>query len=142
MDRRSELVGKLERFFTSEEAPGVVSAYLFGSEANGTAHRESDVDVAVLLDWALFPSTKQRFDQRVDLGSALIAALHRNEIDVVILNDAPPMLAKRILREGHRVACADPEADRIFRRDTILRAADLEPWLRRFDAKKLEALRR
>jgi predicted nucleotidyltransferase len=30
----------------------VVAAYLFGSHASGRAHRESDVDVGVLLDRA------------------------------------------------------------------------------------------
>ena len=31
----------------------VVSAHLFGSQARGRAHRESDVDVGVLLRWDL-----------------------------------------------------------------------------------------
>jgi hypothetical protein len=36
--------------------------------------------------------------------------------------------------------CSDPEADHAFRRDSQLRAADLEPFLRRARALKLEAL--
>ncbi len=31
------------------DASDVVLAYLFGSEAKGTANRESDIDIAVLL---------------------------------------------------------------------------------------------
>ena len=37
-----------------EGVPGVTSAYLFGSMANGRAHRESDVDVGLLLDRKLY----------------------------------------------------------------------------------------
>lgn len=35
---------------------GLVSAYLFGSVASGRAHRDSDVDLAVLLDRDVHPT--------------------------------------------------------------------------------------
>ena len=120
----------------------VVSAYLFGSHASGSAHRESDVDVGILVDRRLYPSARDRFEARVSLGSALIAALHENDVDVIILNDAPPVFARRVVTKGTRVFSADEEADRIFVRDVQLRAADLEPFLRRYRKKKLEALAR
>ena len=97
--------------------PGVAAAYLFGSHAVGRAHRESDVDVGVLLDWQRHPSRGARCDARVRIGSALIAALHENAIDVVVLHDAPPLLGRRIITEGHRVLCADAETDHAYVRD-------------------------
>jgi predicted nucleotidyltransferase len=105
-------------------------------------HRESDIDVGVHLDWARHPSREERFEVRVLLGSDLIDALDRNEVDVVILNDAPPLLGRRIVTEGHRVFRADPEADLRYVRDVQLRAADLLPFLERTRRIKLEALRR
>jgi hypothetical protein len=60
----------------------------------------------------------------------------------VVLNDAPPLLARRVLLEGRQVYCADADADRDFRRNTLLRAADLEPFLARMRALKLAALAR
>jgi predicted nucleotidyltransferase len=132
----------LERFFAREAPPPVVSAYLFGSHAEGRAHRESDVDVAVVLDYDQAPTRQERFDHRVRLGSALIRALHVNDVDLVVLNDTPPLLARRILSEGKLLYCADPEADRVFERNVRLRAADLEPFLLKHRQTLIEALRR
>jgi uncharacterized protein len=118
-----------------------VSAYLFGSVAEGRAHRESDVDVGVLLDRAVFPSAEERMEVRISLGSDLVDLLDTNDVDLVILNDAPPELGRAIVTRGRRVYCADAEADHAYVRDVQLRAADLAPWLRRVRRVKLDALR-
>lgn len=119
----------------------VVSVYLFGSRADGRAHRQSDVDIAVLLP----PSDTQQpgyvFDSRVRLISWLIGELHMNDVDVVILNDAPPQFARRIVTHGRRVVLLDPPMDHAFVRDVQLRAADIEPFLKRARATKLAAIR-
>jgi hypothetical protein len=136
----SDLDESLAGVFRNLADPGVVSAYLFGSHVAGRSHRESDVDVGVLLDWSAYPSRALRFDARVRLGSSLIAGLHRNEVDVVILNDAPPLLGRRVVTEGRRVFCCDHDADHAFVRDVQIRAADLEPWIRRTRRAKLAAI--
>ena len=133
---------KLKRYFTGHPERGIASAYLFGSHAAGREHRESDIDVAVLLLWDRYPSDRDRFDARVDLISDLGAALGRNDVDLVILNDAPPLFGRRIIYEGQRVFLGDPAADHAFVRDVQLRAADLEPWLQRMRRIQLEALAR
>jgi predicted nucleotidyltransferase len=122
--------------------PGITSAYLFGSTVEGREHRESDVDVAVLLDPCSAGDARQRFDTRLHLIEELTVALSPRPVDVVLLNDAPPLFARRIVTEGRRVYCRRREADAAFVRDTQLRAADLEPFLRRTRRLKLEALSR
>ena len=57
----------------------------------------------------------------------LIARLHRNEVDLVVLNDAQALFACRIVLDGRCVHCSDAEAEHAFRRDVQLRAADLAP---------------
>ena len=121
--------------------PGVASAYLFGSQAEGRAHRESDVDVGVLLHFERYPTAQARFEARLLLHADLGAAL-QCDVDVVILNDAPPLLARHIVVHGRRVFCADAEADHAFVRDAQLRAADIEPFIRRARRTKLAALQR
>lgn len=121
---------------------GIVSAYLFGSHAGRRAHRQSDVDVAVLLDPAVHAGAEARFQERVRLSAWLVGELKTNLVDVVILNDAPPALARRVVTTGIRVYCRDPEAAHAFVRDAQLRAADLEPFLRRTRRLKLAALAR
>lgn len=125
-----------------KEESGVVSAYLFGSHAEERAHRESDIDVGVLLGYEAYPTARARFDARLKLSARIAAALRMREVDLVVLNDAPPLLARRIVTEGRRVFCADADADHAFVRDVQLRAADLEPFLRRTRSLKLDAIER
>ena len=139
---REEQLDALKRYFEDHPDLGVASAYLFGSHAEGRAHRESDVDVGVLLLWDRHPTARDRFEMRIRLGSALISVLHHNEVDVVILNDAPPLLGRKIIYDGIRVFLGDPEADHAYVRDVQILAADLEPWLRRLRKLRLEALAR
>jgi predicted nucleotidyltransferase len=122
--------------------PGVVSAYLFGSRAEGRSHRESDVDIGVLLDRGIHATGAERFDAGLRLSGRLQAALRTDPIDLVILNDAPPLLGRRIVTAGRRLRCSDAAADHAYRRDAQLRAADVEPFLRRARERKLAALAR
>ncbi len=137
-----DLVRLIGRFFQESARPGLVSAYLFGSHATGRAHRESDVDVAVLLAWDVYPTARERFDVQVRLSADLAADLRTERVDLVVLNDAPPHLGRRIVTTGQRVFCADPGRDHAFLRDVQLRAADLEPFLQRTRQLKLAAIRR
>jgi predicted nucleotidyltransferase len=120
---------------------GIVAAYLFGSYAEERSHRESDVDIGVILRYDLYPSRRARFEERLRLSSALSVALHFS-VDLVILNDAPASLGRRIVTTGVRVFSADKDREHSFIRDIQLRAADLEPFLRRMRALKLQALGR
>ena len=74
------------------------AAYVFGSVATGRTRRDSDVDVAVLIARPM-PS-KRAFGYRLDLIADLGSALHRSDVEVVILNDASPLLAHRVLSKG------------------------------------------
>jgi predicted nucleotidyltransferase len=130
-----------EDYFSKTSPEDVVSAYLFGSHARGTSHRDSDVDVGVVLDRRRLPERSDRSRRAIRLGSELISALHRNDVQVVVLNDAPPELAAKAVSEGRRIHCGDEEADRIFVRDVLLRHADLKPFLARMRRIKLSALR-
>lgn len=131
----------LTRFLEQTDRIGLISVYLFGSHAAGRAHKESDVDIGALLDRSIYPTRKARFEERLRLSSDLMAALGTN-VDVVILNDAPPGLAADIVTSGKRLFCAQPAIDRDFVRDIQLRAADLLVFLRRTRRTKLLALQR
>lgn len=137
-----DVANRLARFFSTRSPTAVVSAYLFGSHATARAHQESDVDVGVLLDRAIVPTTAARFEVRLELLAELTGLFGHREVDVVVLNDAPPLFARKILHEGLRVYLVDAEQDRVFWRDAQILAADIEPWLRRAWTKKLEALAR
>jgi len=61
----------------------LIAAYLFGSQADGTAHARSDVDLAVLLAPEV---SRDGFDPRLDLYADCSRVLKRNDIHVVLLN--------------------------------------------------------
>jgi predicted nucleotidyltransferase len=125
--------------FESSDVPGVVSVFLFGSHAEDRAHRESDIDVGILFDREAVATRRERFDASVRLAADLQTVL-TIEVDVVVLNDSPPLLGRRIVTEGQRVYCSNEEADHAFVRDVQLRAADLQPFLERMREIKLQAL--
>ncbi|HMH49416.1 MAG TPA: nucleotidyltransferase domain-containing protein [Candidatus Acidoferrum sp.] len=137
-----DMATQVTRLLRATRPTGLISAYLFGSHAEHRSHRESDVDVGVLLDRDAYPGEEARFNERVRLSAWLGAELRANIVDVVVLNDAPPGLASRIVTKGVAVYCASPDVDHAFRRDAQLRAADLEPFLRRMRRLKLATLAR
>lgn len=124
-----------------ESVPGVASAHLFGSESRGQAHRESDIDVAVLLDRTQHPRLEDRFDVRLRLMADLQVATHRT-IDLIVLNDVPPLLARHVLLDGVLLLAKQPDALRTFSRTALSRAADLQPFIARSRRALLETLAR
>jgi len=137
-----DLRQRIRDFLSAQGGGGLVSAYLFGSVAKGSTHRESDVDVGVVLHRTRFPDRPARSEERVRLLSGLMAALGRNDVDLVVLNDVPPRFGRSVVVGGERLLCLDPERDLRFQRDVQLLAADLDVFMRRMEPLKLEALRK
>jgi hypothetical protein len=90
------------------DAPGVVAASLIGSHATGRAGPLSDVDVAV---W-LVPSrtADERFKRVRELREAASHALGTDEVDLVVLNDASPLMRHGTMRDGVRLVERDRSA--------------------------------
>ena len=72
----------------SSPRPEVLEAYRFGSHAQGVAQPHSDIDVAVYIDESRVEESA--FGYRAHLTTVLIGALHDNDMDLLILNHAPP----------------------------------------------------
>ena len=70
-----------------EGCPKISSAWLFGSRASGAARPDSDVDIAILVNAPL------TVDELVSLSSELSWELREDHVDLVIVNDASPILA-------------------------------------------------
>lgn len=114
-------------FYLDKAAPeGILSLYLYTGSVDGGTSRDSDLDIAILVDPGTYPDRKSRAQLRLSLASELIHALRDNHVDLVVLNDSPPALGKKIVTGWPRIFCADPEADHGFVRDVQLKAADME----------------
>lgn len=81
----------------------VMAAYLYGSWAAGRPHRESDVDVAVLLRQRRGVAVPIPPTYEVDLAGEIGVALRHHLVEVVLLNHASPLLAWQVIRHGRRL---------------------------------------
>ncbi len=106
--------------------PDVLLAYLFGSTARGQANTLSDVDVAVLLQEKA--DRADQIERQLQLAIDLEAFSER-DLQVVLLNDAPPLLAYEVIRDG-RLLCQRDDMTRI---NFVVRAMktyfDIQPML-------------
>lgn len=73
--------------------PGCVAIYLFGSHATGGAHRDSDVDLAVLAPAPLGD------EERWHLAQTLAIALGR-DVDLVDLRRASAVMRVQVVDSG------------------------------------------
>lgn len=86
-----------------ERRPGVVFAYLFGSLARKTSSPLSDVDIGVYLK-----DTSDPTNEKLDLMGSLMGQLEMDEVDVVVLNNAPLPLTARVLERNEILIDRDP----------------------------------
>jgi len=98
----------VERLSHALDQEGVIAAMLIGSQARGTPGSLSDVDIAVWHDEGLDPAS--RIDLQLELAGAASEALGTDEIDIVMLNRAPPLLRHRAVRDARLLVERDPVA--------------------------------
>jgi predicted nucleotidyltransferase len=115
----------MERERIAEElarVPGLLFAVLFGSRSAERARADSDWDLGIYLDESGEPAEHERVRAR------LIAALEPSvPVDVVLLNEAPALLARRAL-DGERLLLRDPRAWVRFAVRTLAAAGDEAYW--------------
>lgn len=117
---------RLGSFF--EGRPEVVFAYLFGSQAKGTAGPISDVDLAIFIDPLCTPQTGA-FGYQSDLSVELQSLLEK-EVDLIILNDASTMLKYQVLRDGSLIYCRSEKERQRFHEQTVAQYLDFQPFLK------------
>lgn len=125
-----ELERRLSRTLASRDE--VLEAYLFGSLALGRAQAHSDMDIAVFVTERAL--RRQDYGYAAQLTTHLMAALGSNEIDVVVLNRASPLLYHRVLRDGRRILSRDLRATTTREGYALSRYCDFVPQLAKIEA--------
>ncbi len=77
---------------------------LYGSRAKGQARSDSDIDLALLLNRQSLPDSFELAKTQTDLE-----ALLKNDVDLVILDKASPILAMQILRNHQMLYQIPPD---------------------------------
>ena len=132
---QDQVISAIKGYFEKRE--NVVAIYLFGSYANGTFNKKSDIDIAVLFSDS--KNSSERFDRKLELMTELEHTL-KTKVDVVDLLDAPPVLAHQIML-SHILIIDNDRTTRIEleiakRREYF----DLLPYLKRHRKIALEQL--
>lgn len=86
----------------------------------------SDVDVAVLLA-AGAARCHQADDYKARALAELMSALGTKDVDLVLLNEAPPLLSHRVLRDGILLHVTDERALADFRFRALQTYLDTKP---------------
>lgn len=100
--------------------------YLFGSYGRGEQRTLSDIDIAILLKPG---DADYYFSRKLNLLNKITGLLKTDEVDLVILNEAPPVLKYHVLRGGKALFIRDEEVQRSFREKAVLEYFDLRPLL-------------
>jgi uncharacterized protein len=108
--------------------PEVLEAYLFGSYARNEEAVHSDVDVALFVSNDSL--SKPGFGIAAEISAELQAGLRRSDVDVVLLNEASPLLYHRVLRDGVRILARDLAATTGREGMALSRYCDYVPQLR------------
>ena len=101
--------------------PEILGVFVYGSWAKGLARESSDVDIAVLVEPSSVDegSLDLRLRYTVELESTL-----KKRVDLVLLNEAPPMLRHQIFRNGILIFERDRARVRRFIGDALVEFFD------------------
>jgi uncharacterized protein len=115
--------------------PRVQAVYLFGSQASGEVYPDSDVDIAVLLGQRISLMEEGR------MRAEVVDELSRDDVDFVILDEAPPLLRAEVVTGGRRLFARDERTAADFEDRAVIECLDTE-YLRRMQYELLrEAMR-
>jgi predicted nucleotidyltransferase len=114
-----------QRLGEALDRDGVVAAMLIGSQARGNPGPLSDIDIAYWHEPGL--DRDARWQLRLDLIGAAEEALRTPEVDLVPLNDAPPLMQQRSIRDAVRLVERDHDERVRLETRAILRYLDTQP---------------
>jgi predicted nucleotidyltransferase len=124
-----------------QREPGVVAAWVFGSEARGEARPDSDLDVGLLVRERA-PSALDWYARVATLAALLEELVPGRAVDVVLLQPQGPIFCHRVLSEGRLVYDVDPERRIDFESDTYVRYFDFLPTWKLAQRHAAEGIRR
>ena len=95
-------------------------AIIFGSFANGNYNEESDIDVGIYIS-----------DEQFSEGNVIeirenLDVIADRDVDLVVLNDADPIITMQILANGKLIYCRDKHQFNLFKARKISEYLDFK----------------
>ena len=103
---------------------GVVAIYIFGSQAQGLAHKMSDVDIGIIFDNPEKYKNKT-MDAYSEFYSIFTDVFPGKDVDIVFLQLVSPALQFRAVRDGQIIYEADQERQLNYRENVFKKYLDL-----------------
>lgn len=95
------IIESLKKYF--EERREIELAYIFGSIASSKVNALSDIDIAILIDESQIKQSLYPYGYKAHVIADLMKLLKTNKVDLVILNQASPLLKHRVLYTGRLI---------------------------------------
>jgi len=111
----------LAEYFSKK--PGITTAYIFGSYAEGVSRPDSDVDLAVLLERIPGNTLKYRLDM-MDETQKIV----KLNTEIIILNEAPRLLQFQVIQKGKIIFEINPDKRALFEMNVASRYYDYKRY--------------
>ncbi|WP_051531492.1 type VII toxin-antitoxin system MntA family adenylyltransferase antitoxin [Clostridiisalibacter paucivorans] len=105
------------------EKSNIVFSYIFGSYAKGENRESSDIDIAIYLKNNQI-STDKYLSLLYDIMS-----ISNKKVDLVILNDSPPLIKHEVYTEGILLFTKDKETLTNYKVKTLFEYEDMKYYL-------------
>jgi hypothetical protein len=127
MNNLTNTLEQAAEFFSSR--PEIDLAYLFGSVVKGHTHALSDIDFAVLtnIDQVIQLDKEKSYSYQTFLATSLMAIFRCDDVDLVLLHRAPPLLRFQVVRYGQVLYCRDERIRVHFEVNTRREYLDTQP---------------
>lgn len=111
-----------------EKNNNVIFAFAYGSSSKGRMHKFSDIDIAVRLK-----------DASLNAYFQLLSSLPETEreIDLRIIDELPPLLRLKIVREGSLLFTKDWKRLEEFISKTLIEALEIKDQIERLKRKSI-----
>lgn len=115
-NNREEIIKKILTAIGAE----TVFVYLYGSAQKDQLEPESDIDIAIYVDpWPMPVEQQQSIREK-------IASQFNRPAQVLILNNADPIIVRQVHQTGELIVNRDPDAELNFRIFKIAEYCDLK----------------
>lgn len=115
-----DIIGKCKNILIEYE--NITFAYIFGSYAQGKIRVDSDIDIAIYLE------------KKIDIETYLEIKMYlsetcKREIDLIILNDATPLLKYEVYKKGILLFTRDRAIETSYKVKILFEYNDIKRYL-------------
>ena len=115
-----DIVSSCKEILLADEK--IIFAYIFGSYVNGKLRADSDIDIAIYLEKEIEPEAY--LEMKMNLTDAC-----KSEVDLVILNEATPLLKYQIYKNNILLFTRDKTMESNYKVKTLFEYNDMKKYL-------------